>query len=152
MVSIGSGKTPVSLRFENCRSIGDGNAGLYIHLGNNPEHAVTGSVAFVDCTIERAGGAGVLVIDKPADGCAVSLARCRIIDPGVGNPTYPPAVFMATSESTRPLGGITFDDVLIRDARGGRPMALIDMAGGIGLRGVWGHSSSTGVEPGKPSS
>lgn len=129
---------PVSLRFEQCRSEGDGQAAVSIHTGNAPEKAVLGRIEFVDCVFQASSGPGILIGDKPAEGCRVVFERCALIDVGMGSPSTAPILFSANDDAVRPLGGVDLIDCTVRGASLCNPIRLRDLAGGIGLRDVTG--------------
>ncbi len=138
VVYLGGNETRVSLRFENCRSIGDSSCGAYVGTPNSPENAVRGTITFRNCSFERSGSSGVMVRNKPAGGCRVRFTRCSILDPAKTAPDRTPILFMAERDAVAPIGGVRFTDCLVRDARRRKPMSFVDMAGGIGLKDISG--------------
>ena len=136
-VSIGALDEPVSMRFENCRSLGDVHAGARLVLPNDPER-FKGAIDFVNCRFERNPGSGIIVEGNAAGGCRVSFAGCSILDPFSENPNATPIVFMAPRRAKAPVGSIALGDILIRAPQDRRPMSFVDMAGGVGLKDVSG--------------
>lgn len=138
---------PVSLRFEQCRSEGDGQTAVSIHTGNPPQKAVKGSIEFTDCVFQASKSTGVLISGKPADGCRLRLERCSFVDVAASDSRGAPIVLLAGHDATQPLGGIELADCTIRDPKPRKPMLLIDTAGGIGLKDVSGRLTlQTGTE------
>jgi len=68
---------PLSIRLENCRSIGD-RAGVMITTGNAVEEAVRGAMTFKDCRFENAQHTGIGIARKPAFGAALAFERCTV--------------------------------------------------------------------------
>jgi len=129
---------PVSLRFENCKSMGDRSSGVWISTGNAPESAVQGSIEFVNCVFEGSPQAGVVVANKPVEGCRLRFEKCSVLAAAAAQPTQAPVLFLSGQGDSEPVGGIEFADCLVRDAVDRRPMKFVDMAGGIGLQGLSG--------------
>jgi hypothetical protein len=69
---------PVSIRFENCRSTGDGRSAARIAAGNSREAAVTGSIIFTGCRFEKSKRAGMSVSNNPEYGLAVTFENCTV--------------------------------------------------------------------------
>ena len=76
---------PISIRFENCRSVGNRH-GAAVHGGvSRTDHFVKGKIAFDGCTFENSGLFGISVSSTPAPAfdvafsdCVVSNARCDV--------------------------------------------------------------------------
>ena len=136
-VSIGSITTPVSLRFENCRSIGDFHAGARLVVPNDPER-FKGTIDFSDCRFEQNAGSGIIVEGNGAGGCRVTFERCSILDPFSDNPNATPIVFMAPRTAKAAVGSVALGEILVRGPQDRRAMSFVDMAGGVGLRDVSG--------------
>jgi Right handed beta helix region len=128
---------PISLRFENCKAIGDAQAATAFSTGNAPAKAVKGTVEYVNCTFEGSRAAGIWISDKPADGSQVRFEKCSVLDCAPEAPQQSPIVLTAGQGCSEPVGRITFVDCLVRDALGRKPMMLIDNAG-VGLKAVAG--------------
>jgi hypothetical protein len=102
---------PVSIRLENCRSIGD-QSGLKITTGNAETQAVAGVMAFVGCRFERVQRTGISVARKPAFGMALAFERCAVIGCAATNST-PDIVLVNRVDDEWPVGGIRLDDVTV---------------------------------------
>ena len=135
--SLTAASAPVSLCFQQCRSIGDQHAAVLVHTGNSPKKAVRGSIEFSDCVFEKSTGPGILISNKPDGGCRLRFLRCSLLDVATGR-RRAPILLTDNNDSTQPLGGVEFADCLIRDREQRKPMALIEMAGGVGLKGIVG--------------
>jgi hypothetical protein len=133
-----AGSAPISLRFENCKAIGNMGTEVAVYTGNGRESSVKGTIEFVNCALEPTRLPGLVISDKPADGCHMRFEKCSIAAPAAGAPPQAPIVFMASQRAGEPLGGVEFLDCLVPDVRGVKPMALVDMAGGTALKGVTG--------------
>ncbi len=55
---------PISMRFENCRSVNDAGQGFCYAAGGSVETAVGGLAEFINCTVEGSGGARGLLADQ----------------------------------------------------------------------------------------
>jgi hypothetical protein len=136
--NLNGSSAPVSIRLEECKSIGDGLSGLALTTGNAPTAAVKGSLQFRDCVFERSGAPGIVITDKPSNGCRVRFDRCAVIDAATTSPQQSPIVLRASSRADEPIGGIQFNRCRVRDALGRRPMTYLDSAGGLDLRDIRG--------------
>lgn len=130
---------PLSLTFENCRTISDGYCGLGVYTGNSPATAVRGSIKFVGCTVIGSAGSGIIIANKPVEGCELSFENCQLINVAPGKPDQTPITFIARPDATEPVGGVTFKDVLIRDALNRQPMSYTDATGLAGVKQVTGN-------------
>lgn len=130
---------PVSLRFENCQSLGDHSSGVWIATGNAPDRAVQGTIEFVNCVFEGSREAGVVVANKPVEGCRLRFEKCSVLDGAAAQPTHAPILFLSGQGDSEPVGGIEFADCFVRDVLDRKPMKFVDMAGGMGLRAITGQ-------------
>lgn len=130
---------PVSLRFENCRSVDDGGTGVSIYTGNSATKAVGGSIEFVHCLFKRPKHAGIAVSDKPAAGAAVRFRDCAVVGAALHQPLESPVMLMAGGEAPQAIGGIAFDNLRIRDYRDRTPITLSDNSGMAEVENVTGR-------------
>lgn len=128
---------PVSVRFENCRSIGDHASGAGVVLGPDKASAVGGLIEFVDCVFENCGSSGITV-SKPADQGLVRFERCQILNPAASQPQAAPIVLSSRRGGADPMGSVAFVDVLVRDALDRNPMLYLDQAGGVPIQDITG--------------
>ncbi|MGI5818629.1 MAG: right-handed parallel beta-helix repeat-containing protein [Armatimonadota bacterium] len=128
----------VSIRIENCRSVNDRGASMHITTGNTEERAVGGLLEFVDCEFIDGQFNGVLIRDKPIDGAEVRLANCSIINAAVDREHVSPVTFIARPDTVRDVGGVHFENVLIRDEMDRTPMARHSHELGVNVHGITG--------------
>lgn len=75
---LNTSSTPVSITFENCRSVGNLNS-AFVNGGNlRQSDFVKGFVRFVNCSFELARSSGIVVRSKPASAFDVSFRDCTI--------------------------------------------------------------------------
>ncbi|HOJ21937.1 MAG TPA: right-handed parallel beta-helix repeat-containing protein [Armatimonadota bacterium] len=129
---------PVSVRFENCRAIGDQLSSACVVTANTPDGAVKGTIEFINCHFEASKGAGINVSDKPANGCRVRFEKCTVVNPAAEAANQAPIVLMARQGAGDPIGGVEFDRCVIRDSVDRVPMKYVDSAGGVGIEQVTG--------------
>jgi hypothetical protein len=129
---------PVSLRFENCRALGDRGGALRIATGNTEKDAVRGSIEFVGCLFSGSKGAGIAVSGKPADGLKLRFESCTVADVALETPARSPIMLAAGADARRSIGGIEFAGCTIRDPLLRHPMDFIDSSGGIKVEKVTG--------------
>ncbi|QDT90019.1 right-handed parallel beta-helix repeat-containing protein [Gimesia algae] len=116
---------PVSIRFENCRSTGKGRA-LSCTTRNNTPGSVTGSIDFENCTFESTDQSPVQFLDKPADVCPITLKKCTIIGPENDDAALPVIQFTARAGVVGKIGGVTFDQCVVKSAAGHPVMSFYD--------------------------
>ncbi|MBD3291383.1 MAG: hypothetical protein GF393_00555 [Armatimonadia bacterium] len=129
---------PLSIRIENCRSVGDHGNGVQFSVGGTLETAPAGTVEFVDCTIDSTGGPGISV-SKPARQGLMRFARCELRDTAAGSDALSPIVLNSRSGADTPVGGIHFENVIVREDTERPLMRYGDQAGGIPVEGVTGN-------------
>ncbi|NSW55892.1 MAG: right-handed parallel beta-helix repeat-containing protein [Armatimonadetes bacterium] len=137
--SLTAESAPVTMRFENCRSVDDAGPGCAMYTGNTEAAAVLGNVVFTNCIFERSGGGGIYVGGKPVGGMGLSYVDCSIIDPAPNSVTAAPIILAARDGSNRPVGEIEFRNILIRDAVDRAPMTYVDNSGEAGLEAITGN-------------
>jgi len=128
---------PVSIRLENCRSIG-GIRAVAITTGNSTTEAVKGKIEFINCRFEASKHAGIVVNRKPAQGCKVVFANCVISNAAAEQPTQTPIMISSASRDTEDIGGIEFTNCMVLDPVERNPMSYTDLAGGLALVDVTG--------------
>ncbi len=126
---------PISMRFENCRSVNDAGQGFCYAAGGTIETAVGGLAEFVGCSVEGSGGAG-LAVTKPAEQGFARFVDCSLINAGQND--IAPIVFRSGRDTDDAAGGAEFVNVRVQDARLHRPMAYIDY-GGVAIADVTGN-------------
>ncbi|MFQ6096944.1 MAG: right-handed parallel beta-helix repeat-containing protein [Armatimonadota bacterium] len=136
LLALNAESEPVSLRFENCRSIGD-NGSARVSLGPSSEAAVGGSIEFVNCTFQDSKAAGI-VVSKPAGRCPVRFLKCSVINPARDAANQTPIVLASRQGASDAVGGVEFADCRIRDPLKRNPMSYLN-GGGVGLEDVTGR-------------
>ncbi len=116
---------PVSIRFENCQSTGKGRA-LSCTTRNNTPGSVTGSIDFENCTFKSTDASPVQFLDKPADVCPITLKNCTIIGPDNDDAALPVIQFTARTGVVGEIGGVTFDQCVVKSAAGHPVMSFYD--------------------------
>ena len=135
--TLSSTSAPVSIRLENCRSVGCRRS-LSLGTGNAPQRpAVNGAIEFVNCQFERSRDSAITIHEKPASGCAVRFINCVISNPGPQEVEQSPIVLGSAADDTEKIGGIEFADCLLRDPLERCPIAYHDGAG-LKLKSVTG--------------
>ncbi len=129
---------PVSVRIENCRSIGDLGHGARVVTRETLAGGVRGTIEFVDCVFENTAQPGINV-SKPAERGLVRFERCAVINTGGEATTSAPIVLTSLPGADTPMGGVEFDDVCVIDAPDRDPMAYIDQGVGIEIRDITGN-------------
>ncbi len=122
----------ISLRFENCRSVGNRASARFSTRGNT-DQAPTGLVEFVNCVFESSQNEAISVT-KPAGRTRVRFVDCTIINPGSGSA---PIMLSSRQDANAPGGGVEFVNCVIQDAKERNPIAFVD-GGGVGLADVRG--------------
>ncbi|MFQ5808358.1 MAG: right-handed parallel beta-helix repeat-containing protein [Armatimonadota bacterium] len=129
----------VSIRIENCKSIGDNRAAVRIVTTNgHPDGDVGGLMEFVNCTFERPGSAGIMITEKPASGCRVRFVNCSILRPAADTPAQSPIVLGVRPGDTKPIGGVELVDCVVADPIDRPVMTLHDWAGSVRVADVTG--------------
>ncbi len=126
---------PISMRFENCRSVGDAGQGFGYHAGGSIETAVDGLVEFINCSVEGSVGAGI-AITKPAEQGLVRFVDCSLVN--AGQKDIAPIVFRSGRDTDDPAGGAEFVNLRVTDTRLHKPMAYLDY-GGVAIADVTGN-------------
>jgi hypothetical protein len=129
----------VSIRIEHCRSIGNRTAVRIVTSNGHPDGDVGGSIVFRDCAFESPSGPGIMVAEKPADGCQLRFGFCAIRRAAAENPQQSPIVLGTRPGNAKPIGGITFSDVVLHDPIDRPVIALQDWAGAVGVADVNGR-------------
>lgn len=126
---------PISMRFENCRSVNDAGPGFCYAAGGSVETAVGGLAEFINCSVEGSGGAGI-AITKPAEQGFVRFVDCALTN--TGQRDLAPIVFRSGRDTDDPAGGAEFINLRITDTRLDQPMAYLDY-GGVAISKVTGN-------------
>jgi hypothetical protein len=129
---------PLSIKIENCRSVGC-RSSISLTTGNNRETAaVKGSVEFIDCRLEGSDRQAISINDKSSTGAEVSFVNCEILNPAARLPEISPITFSSRISAVGTIGGVRFNNCTITDPQERRPMSYTDAAGGVGLKDITG--------------
>ncbi|MGD9495547.1 MAG: right-handed parallel beta-helix repeat-containing protein [Armatimonadota bacterium] len=128
---------PVSVRIENCRSVGDAGSGARVITHETRAGGVQGTIEFVNCVFEGSRNAGISV-SKPAERGLVRFENCQVLDCATEMPGVAPIMLESRLGADTAVGGVDFDRVLVRDPIDRAPMAYNDQGGGIPLRDITG--------------
>ncbi|MBI5684764.1 MAG: right-handed parallel beta-helix repeat-containing protein [Verrucomicrobia bacterium] len=129
---------PISVRIENCRSVGCRNSAQFITGNDSDTAGVKGTMDFINCKFESAQRAGIAIGDKPASGARVSFVNCRVINAATNQPATSPISLSSSAKAVEDLGNIRFANCVITDPHNRLPMSYHDMSGGAGLRDLTG--------------
>ncbi|MBI5818867.1 MAG: right-handed parallel beta-helix repeat-containing protein [Verrucomicrobia bacterium] len=129
---------PISIRIENCRSVGCRRSACFVTANDSDTAGVKGTMDFVNCKFESGQGAGIAVGDKPASGARVSFVNCQVINAATNQPATAPITLSSSSQAVEEFGNIRFANCTITDPRDRLPMSYHDMSGGAGLRDLTG--------------
>lgn len=130
---------PVGLRFENCRAEGNGGGAAVFMTGNTPPAAVKGKLELIDCTLEGPKAPGFTLSGNPPTGLRVLLKNVSILDSATEVPLQAPIIFASDAGATQDIGGVRFENCLIRDPLDRKPMLFTDTSGGLRLADVTGN-------------
>jgi hypothetical protein len=119
---------PVSVRIENCRSVGDHGNAARVVTDAELESAVKGTIEFVDCTFQKSQRPGISVA-KPAEHGLVRFENCRVLDTGGEAETVSPIMLTSRVGADAPVGGVEFQDVVVRDLPNRPPMGYSNTSG-----------------------
>jgi hypothetical protein len=129
---------PISIRIENCRSVGCRRSAGFITGNDSDTAGVTGTMDFINCKFESGQQGGITVGDKPASGARVSFVNCRVINAATNQPATSPISLSSSSSAVEDLGNIRFINCTITDPLKRLPISYHDMSGGAGLRDLTG--------------
>jgi hypothetical protein len=129
---------PISIRIENCRSVGCRRSAAFITGNDSDTAGVKGTMDFINCKFETGQQGGIAVGDKPASGARVNFVNCRIINAATNHPPTTPITLSSSSSAVEEFGNIRFANCTITDPHNRLPMTYHDMSGGAGLRDVTG--------------
>lgn len=132
---------PVGLRLENCKAINN-QAGAFGFVTNGTaESAVPGNVELINCEFAGNGGAAFMLGSNPPPpvGCRITVRGCSFTDNAVDKPTQAPIMFSTGQGSDLDVGGVKFEDVLVRDPVARNPMVFVDMVSGLNVSEVTGN-------------
>jgi len=129
---------PISIRIENCRSVGCRRSAGFVTGNDSDAAGVKGTMEFVNCKFDGGQQGGISIGDKPASGARVSFVNCAIINAATNQPATSPISLSSSSGAVEEFGNIQFVNCTITDPHNRLPMSYHDMSGGAGLRDLTG--------------
>ena len=130
---------PLTIRFENCVARGTNRSAFVFTAGNDgPDAGVRGLAEFIDCTFADGAGPAIAISRKPAAGCRLRFAKCRLVHPAKGKPAIPAIQIGTRQGNTEDVGGVAFEDCLLEDSVQRPIMKYVDQEGGLRLVDVTG--------------
>jgi len=128
----------LSIKLENCRSNGD-SVSIRCSVNNGAgDLAVRGIIEFLDCLLENSRNAGIVISNKPAKTGRIRFSNCIISNPSLDDNKRSPIIFNTRRGSTDDIGGVDFDNCIIKDPVERAPVDLENWAGDIGIVDVTG--------------
>ena len=129
---------PLSVRLENCRSVGNRRSVEWI-ASNKPGGAgVKGKVDFINCHFENSTDSAIVIRDNSIAGARLRFEKCKIVEPAAQLPDTTPIHFSSNALAADTLGGVHFEQCHIEDAIDRLPMSYKDFSGGTGLAEITG--------------
>ncbi|NCO38611.1 MAG: hypothetical protein COZ06_24685 [Armatimonadetes bacterium CG_4_10_14_3_um_filter_66_18] len=130
---------PVSLRFENCKAIGNTGGSFGLVTDNTVDEAVKGTMEVVNCQFEGSKGPGILVTNNPPTGIRTRFENCTVSECNTGSPAAGPIVLGNRAGADQDTGGVEFKDCVVLDSLKRAPMSFLDMVGGLKASEVTGN-------------
>ena len=127
----------VSILIDNCRSVND-RIGARIITGNAPDETVGGWIRFVNTEFISPTGVGIMIGDKPVEGLEVTFENCVVENPAADREETAPISFSTRQRAVRDVGGVHFDNLVLRDPIDRQPITFASMALGTNLSDVTG--------------
>ena len=132
---------PISIRIENCRSVGCRRAVGFTTGDEAGVTAVGGVMEFVNCRFEGSLGAGIAVNGKPAGGCRVVFENCEVRNCLADKPEQSPLQISSLPDGKGDVGGFEFKNCRVVDPVERLPLSYKDMSGDRELVDVTGRLS-----------
>lgn len=131
---------PISIRLENSRSVGDHRSAFRWHVHNrHPEGAVRGTADVVNCVFEGSRQPGIFIADNPASATQLRFVNTQILNTAPDSPDTSPITFFSSQESAEDIGGVEFNQCLVRDPLHRPPLNHQDWMGSRRLLGITGQ-------------
>lgn len=113
LVNLDMSCPPVSIRFENCRSVGNRTAAHVMGAGHRENRVVKGLVEFVDCSFESPGTRAITLSGVTRDTFDVAFRNCVASN---GPPRNADVQFGTTKIQLGSPEGITLDNLVIHQS------------------------------------
>ncbi len=110
--NLNAGSEPLSIRLENCRSIGD-RIGFRLITGNSEEGAVGGTMVVSNCSFEGSKSHGMVIGRKPPHGASLTFDKCVLSGSAAHTNGIEDIVFNTRSEDDSPVGGVVFNEFVL---------------------------------------
>lgn len=151
MAQLNETSKPIDIIMENCISRNNRAGGIVVSMSNGCNHTgrevkpFTGSIVLQNCRVENEVY-GLTFGRKAAAGPLVTVRNCQLVNCSQGGKA--PVQFYSRCTDTDAVGGVVFDDLLIRDdSQCNRPIEFISGAiNGNGLVNVKGTLALVGKE------
>lgn len=126
---------PVSVRFEKCISIGEGDNSAYVHTRSGRNQTVTGKIEFIDCSFKDAVKSGARVINVSTTNLKVRFADCSVFP--AEKTAVAPIVIQSSPGAVDPVGFAEFIDCTVSDWPNRNPLVYIN-GGKVPMQGITG--------------
>jgi hypothetical protein len=129
---------PLSVRLENCRSLGNLRSLEFASSNQAGGAGVKGAVDFINCRFEGSQQSAILIRDKAVTGARLTFKKCEIAGPAAQVPDATPIQFSSSALGADTFGAIHFEQCHIDDPIERLPMSYKDYSGGVGLAEITG--------------
>lgn len=132
---------PVGLRLENCKAIGNKAGGFGFTIGGTKAGAVHGQVELLNCQFTDNGGSAFSLGGNPPPpiGCQITVQKCSFLDNAVKQPIESPIAFSTRAGQNLDIGGVRFNDVVVRDPVSRPPMVFSDVTSDLQVADITGN-------------
>lgn len=137
LVKLNAKSKPVSIRFENCRSIGDGRNAVGITTAPTVAKAPKGQVTFNNCEFKGSIKSGIM-ISKPAKALNITFRNCVLEQSGVTQKNSYPIEFVSKKNMISAVGGVNFDHIKIIDPLHRQPVGYTSASNLAPLQNITG--------------
>ncbi len=135
--NLNSASEPASMRFENCRAVGDQSSAVRLYTDDTVDSAVRGTFDFVNCEFSETPGPGISIA-KPAGRGLVRFDNCTVSNVAVDSPQAAPIIFQGRRFKSGAIGGVEFTGCVIDDPVDRPPMAYLSAGSGLPLKKITG--------------
>lgn len=129
---------PMSIRFENCTTLGTNARSLSIVTANGPKGPVRGLIEAVNCRFEDTGKAGITIGSNACQGTRVRLVDCVLADAADEPKPGVPVMFSSRPDDVGDQGNVEFVNLRIRE-RVDRPWISVHNSAGLPFSGISGN-------------
>lgn len=129
---------PLSIRLENCRSVGNRFGFRFASGGDESSAPAPGVVEVTGCRFEKSADGGIAVNGNLAGGRRIRFEKCEVANAALEKPRSAPIQISSITGNPNNVGGVEFAECVVVDPVERRPMAYTDLAGGLRLKDVGG--------------